>query len=196
MLHDNGALSGQDFDRARAELASAQAERDRAAEQLELLRQGPREEQIAAQRAVLGQAKAGIAQAEANLTDGVVRAPFPGVVTVRHREPGETVPAGAPIVTVMNPADRWVRIYVREDEIGAVRLGQPATITTDAYPDRRFGGRVSFIARQAEFTPSNVQTKEERVKLVYEVKVQVTDDPRYALKVGTPADVRLDVEPR
>ena len=118
-------------------------------------------------------------------------APLDGIVTVRHREPGETAPAGSPVLTVMNPNDRWVRIFVREDRIGAVKTGTPASITTDTYPDRRYEGEVTFIASEAEFTPKNVQTAEERVKLVYAVKVRVSGDPDLDLKPGMPADVRL-----
>jgi len=113
-------------------------------------------------------------------------------VTVRHREPGETTPPGAPVLTLMNPDDRWVRIYVPEDRIGLVTLGQRATITSDSYPDRTHEGRVTFIASEAEFTPKNVQTPEERVKLVYAVKVQVVGDTAFELKPGMPADVRLE----
>jgi HlyD family secretion protein len=114
------------------------------------------------------------------------------VVSVRHREPGETVPAGAPVLTILNPEDRWVRIYVREDQIGAIGLGLGAAITSDTYPGRRYQGHVVFIASQAEFTPSNVQTAEERARLVYEVKVRITGDPRHELKNGLPADVRFE----
>ncbi len=120
-----------------------------------------------------------------------VRAPFAGLVTVRHREPGEIVGAGAPVVTVLNPDDRWVRIYVPENRIGAVRVGQAARITSDTYRDRTYGGTVAAIASEAEFTPKTVQTREERVKLVYAVKVRITGDPGYELKPGMPADVRL-----
>jgi HlyD family secretion protein len=91
----------------------------------------------------------------------------------------------------MNLDDRWVRIYVPETRVGAVHLGDSAVITADTYPDRRYGGAVSFIASQAEFTPRNVQTREERVKLVYAVKVRITADATYDLKPGLPADVRL-----
>jgi len=130
------------------------------------------------------------------LDNMVVRAPFDGVVTVRHHEPGEVISAGIPVLTVMNRNDRWVRIYVREDRVGAVRVGQPATITTDTWPERTFGGQVSFVASEAEFTPRNVQTREERVKLVYAVKVRITGDPGDELKPGMPADVRLAVPVR
>jgi len=88
-----------------------------------------------------------------------------------------------------------VRIYVRGDEVGRLALGQTATITADAFPDRQYTGVVTFIADEAEFTPRSVQTTEERVKLVYRVKVRITGDEAFDLKPGLPADVRLD-EPR
>jgi HlyD family secretion protein len=138
------------------------------------------------------QAAAQVAVLAATLANMTVRAPFDGTVTVRHHEPGEVVGAGAPVLTLMDPNDRWVRIYIPENHIGAVRLAQKASVTTDTYPDKRYGGEVVFIASQAEFTPKNVQTAEERVKLVYAVKVRITDDPRFELKPGVPADVRLE----
>jgi HlyD family secretion protein len=113
------------------------------------------------------------------------------MVTIRHREPGESVSPGLPVLTVMDPEDRWVRIYVREDRIGEVSLGQTATISSDTYSDRTYSGEVVFIASEAEFTPRNVQTTEERVKLVYAVKVRITGDPSHDLKAGIPADVVL-----
>lgn len=156
-----------------------------------MLEAGPRVETIAAQRAVVAQAEAARAEAEAELANATIRAPFDGTVTVRHREPGETVSAGAPVLTVMDPGDRWVRIFVREDAVGRVSLGQPAEITTDSFGDRVYRGEVSHIADEAEFTPKNVQTTEERVKLVFEVRVRVLGDEALDLKPGLPADVRL-----
>jgi HlyD family secretion protein len=190
-LYAGEAVSRRELDRAETALAGAEAEAERARAQLDLVREGARAETIDAQRALVEQAEAGLAQAEVGLDDAIVRAPFGGVVTIRHRDPGETVAAGAPVVTVMDPADRWVLIYVREDAIGRVAIGQAASIGSDTWPDREYQGRVTFIASEAEFTPATVQTEEERVKLVYQVKVQVTGDPDGDLKVGTPADVRL-----
>jgi HlyD family secretion protein len=190
-LYAGEAISRRELDRAETALATAGADAERARAQLDLAREGTRSEQIAAQRALVDQAAAGLRQAESALDDAIILAPFGGVVTIRHREPGETVAAGAPVVTVMDADDRWVLIYVREDAIGRVSIGQPARIASDTWPDRGYEGRVTFIASQAEFTPANVQTEEERVKLVYQVKVRVTGDPRGDLKVGTPADVRL-----
>jgi HlyD family secretion protein len=191
-LLQGGAVSQEAYDKAQLALEVATSQRDQAEQQLKLVETGPRPERIAAQRAAVAQAEAAVRQAEAALANAVVTAPFDGVVTVRDREPGETVGAGAPVLTVMNRADRWVRIYIREDRIGAVRIGQPATIRTDTYPDKRYQGAVSFISNEAEFTPRNVQTTEERVKLVYAVKVRITSDSSNDLKPGMPADVRLE----
>ena len=191
-----GAVSQQMVDKARLTLNVAQSQRDQAAQQLKLVETGPRPERIAAQRAMVQQAQASVRQADAALANAVITSPLDGVVTVRQREPGETVGAGAPVLTVINLSDRWVRIYIREDAIGAVRLGGTATITADAYRGKTYSGVVSFISSQAEFTPRNVQTAEERVKLVYAVKVRVTGDAGNDLKPGMPADVRLAPPPK
>ncbi|MDO8667183.1 MAG: efflux RND transporter periplasmic adaptor subunit [Gemmatimonadales bacterium] len=190
-LVEGGALSQERLDRARLQLEVLQSQRDQAQQQVQLVETGPRRERIEGQRASVAQAEAAVRQIDASLANAVIRAPFAGVVTVKDREPGETVGAGAPVLTIMNLDDRWVRIYIREDRIGAVRIGEDATITADTYPDRTYRGQVAFIASQAEFTPRNVQTAEERVKLVYAVKVRVTQDSTYDLKPGIPADVRL-----
>jgi membrane fusion protein YbhG len=191
-LFQGGAVSREAFDKASLALDVARSASGQAAQQLKLVESGPRREKIEAQRAVVQQAAAAVHQANAAMDNGVIRAPFDGVVTVRDREPGETVGAGTPVLTEMNLRDRWVRIYVREDRIAAVRLGAPASISTDTYAGKTYPGAVSFIASQAEFTPRNVQTAEERVKLVYAVKVRITcDTTTYDLKPGMPADVQL-----
>ncbi|HEX9633491.1 MAG TPA: HlyD family efflux transporter periplasmic adaptor subunit [Gemmatimonadales bacterium] len=190
-LFEGGAISERQRDAAATALGITGADRAAAAERLALVETGPRSEQIAAQRAVVAQAAASLARVDAALDLAVIRAPFAGRVTLRHREPGETVSAGAPVVSVSDQADRWVRIYVRGDEVGRLALGQPAEITADAFPTRTYGGEVIYISDEAEFTPRTVQTTEERVKLVYRVKVRITGDPGFDLKPGLPADVRL-----
>lgn len=190
-LFSGGAISQQALDRAQTELDVADAAARQAEEQLALVREGARSETIQAQRATVDQATANVSRAQAAVDNAVVTAPFAGVVTVRHREPGEAVSPGAPVVTLLNPDDRWVRIYIREDEIGLVRLGLAARIVADTYPGRVYGGEVVYIGNQAEFTPRNVQTAEERIKLVYPVKVRITGDPDFELKPGIPADVTL-----
>ena len=111
---------------------------------------------------------------------------------MRHHEPGEIIGPGAPVVSVLDRDHRWVRIYVPEDRIGRLRIGQRASIASDTFHDRRYPGAVSAIASEAEFTPKTVQTREERVKLVYAVKVAITGDRDYQLKPGMPVDVSLE----
>ena len=191
-LFEAGALSRETLDRAQLQVDVLTSQQSQAEQQLQLVRTGPRPERIAAQRAAVASAQAQVAQIDAALANAVIRAPFGGVITVKDREAGETVGAGAPVLTLMNLDERWVRIYVPESRVGAVHLGDSAAITADTYPDRTYRGTVAFIASQAEFTPRNVQTREERVKLVYAVKVRITQDSTYDLKPGLPADVSLE----
>jgi HlyD family secretion protein len=190
-LFDGGAVSQQALDRALTARDVADAALEQAQQTLALVREGPRLETIRAQEAMVQQARANVARSDAVLANAVVYAPFDGRITVRHREPGETVSPGAPVLTLLDPNDRWVRIYVREDEIGRVKLGMGARITSDTYPDKVYQGQVTFIGSEAEFTPRNVQTTEERIKLVYPVKVRIGGDPGFELKPGIPADVTL-----
>jgi HlyD family secretion protein len=194
-LFNGDAISRQAFDKAQTVYEVAQSQLTQAEEFLRQLERGPRVEQIAAQRANLAQAEANAAAVQTSLNNMTIRAPFDGVVTVRHREPGEVVPAGSPVVTVQNPDDRWVRIFIPEQRVGALHLQTPATISTDTYQNKTYRGEVMFIASEAEFTPKTVQTTEERVRLVYAVKVRITVDETYDLKPGMPADVELELQP-
>lgn len=191
-LFEGGAVSRQSLDRAITEARAAEAAATQAREHLDLTREGPRPETLSAAQARLSQALARQESAEVARDDATVTAPFAGTVTVRHREPGETVGPGTPVLTLSDPDDRWVRIYVREDRLGSVRLGAAARIVSDTYPDRVIDGEVVFIGTEAEFTPRNVQTAEERVRLVYPVKVRITNDREAILKPGLPADVTLE----
>ena len=190
-LEAGGAVSREALDKARTAHALATAQLQQARATHEMMQAGPRAERVAGGRAQVELAQAAVQQIDAVLTHATIRAPFAGVVTVRHRQIGETVSPGAPVLTVMNPADRWVRIYIPEDRIGRIALGQKAVITSDSYENRSYDGVVTFIASEAEFTPRNVQTPEERVKLVYAVKVAITGDSALELKPGMPADVEL-----
>jgi HlyD family secretion protein len=193
-LYEDGAISEQALDDRETVATVAESEMQGASERLRLLESGTRSERISAQRAALAAAEAEAERVEALLEYARITAPNAGLITIRHREPGEIVSAGAPVLTLMNPDDRWVRIYVRADRVGQLSIGQTATITADAYPERTYTGRVVFIASEAEFTPRDVQTTEERVKLVYRIKVQIDGDPSFDLKPGLAADVRLDTD--
>lgn len=195
-LYEGGAVGAESLDKARLAFDVATSQQEQAQQQLRILRSGTRSEKIDVQRAQVAQAEAAVKPIDVTLGNMVIHAPFGGIVTVRHREPGETIAAGAPVFTLMNPHDRWVRIYVPENRIGRVRLGAKAAITSDSFATKRYDGEVVFIASEAEFTPKTVQTTEERVKLVYAVKVRVAGDPTLELKPGMPADVRLEEAPQ
>jgi HlyD family secretion protein len=122
-------------------------------------------------------------------------APFDGVITVRQAELGEVVVPGTPVVTIADLDHVWLRAYVNETDVGKVRLGQEAVVTTDSHPKKQYLGRISFIASKAEFTPKSVETHAERVTLVYRVKIDV-GNPAHELVIGMPADARIKlVEP-
>jgi HlyD family secretion protein len=191
-LFEGGAVPREHLDKAAMSVEIARSQKTQADEQLRLLEQGPRREKIEAQRAQVAQAQAAVQAIDAALANTIIVAQFDATVTVRHREPGEIVSPGAAVLTLMNADDRWVRIYVPANRIGAVGLGMRVSITSDTFPEKAYPGDVVFIASQAEFTPKSVQTTEERVRLVYAVKVRILDDPDLELKPGMPADVRLE----
>jgi HlyD family secretion protein len=193
LLFDGGAVAREAFDRSATAVELAESRLAQAEQQLALVREGPRRERVEAQEARLAEAHAALAGIDAGLADTTLEAPFAGRVAVKHRTGGETVAPGAPVVTLQDLSDRWVRVYVPEDRLGAVHLGQAARIASDTFPGRSYAGEVSFLASEAEFTPKNVQTPEERVRLVYALKVRVTGDPEAELKPGMPVDVTLDL---
>ena len=121
-----------------------------------------------------------------------LKAPFDGVITVRQAEVGEVVAPGTPVVTIADLDHVWLRAYLNEKDLSRVRLGQEATVTTDSYPDKRYRGRISFIAAKAEFTPKSVETHAERVTLVYRLKIDI-DNPSHELVPGMPADARIEL---
>ena len=121
-------------------------------------------------------------------------APIDGVVLVRQAELGEVVSPGTPIFTLADIDHVWLRAYVNETDVGRIRFGEQAVVTTDNYPGKRYQGRVSFIAQQAEFTPKSVETHAERVTLVYRVRIDV-ENPTHELVPGMPADAELKLLP-
>lgn len=156
----------------------------------EKLVRGLRKPEIDAARARRDQAEAQADQLRKRIRDCVIRAPQEGTVTLKSVEAGELVTVGAHVVRLTNLDRVKLVIYVNEQQLGNVRLGQDADVTIDGMPDNVFKGRVTFISPTAEFTPKNVQTKEERTKLVFGVKIEV-ENTSGALKPGLPADARL-----
>ena len=174
------------------DIAQGKAAMTQAQAQYRLVRDGPRKEDIDQARAKVQQAEAALQAAKVKLSYAIVTSPLTGVVLSKNVEPGEFVAAGTPVVTVADIKNVWLRAYVDERDIGkrTIAWNSPAEITTDAYPGKVYKGRVGFISDEQEFTPKTVQTERERVKFVYRVKIYV-DNPDQELKPGMPADAKL-----
>ena len=174
--------------KAQYEIASAAIELAQA--QVEGLKIGAIPEQIATADAQVEVARSALVALKVHLDKLALRAPISGLVLERPVHVGEVAMPGAPLLTVADLGNVSLTIYVPEDQLGKVGLGQPVSVTVDAYPDRVFAGTVTFVSGQAEFTPKNVQTMEERVSMVFAVKVKLPN-PDHALRPGMPADAIL-----
>jgi len=191
-LYAREVIARRELDAARAAHDQARAAVRERREALQLLRKGARRERIDEARARHRGALARLSTARERLGYATLLAPISGVVLSKSVEPGEQVAAGTPVVTLGDMENCWLKGYIPETELGRVKLGQRARVTTDGHPGRVFEGRVSFISSEAEFTPKNVQTEKERVKLVYRIKVSLSN-PGMELKPGMPADAEIEV---
>jgi HlyD family secretion protein len=191
-LYQKDALSAEDRDRAETNLKRAHAAREQAKQRYDEALEGTREEEIAIARANVRQARERLRLSRLNVTYSVLQAPKPGMILVRHAELGEVVAPGTPIVSVADLDDIWLRGYIGETNLGRVRWGQAASLTTDSYRGKTYPGRISFIASKAEFTPKSIQTEKERVTLVYRIKIEA-DNPNHELKPGMPADAVIEL---
>lgn len=154
------------------------------------MKRGSRIEEIQIAKARRDQSLAQVSSLNKKVNDCVVTAPLAGTVTKRFVEKGELVGQGMPLVRIANLGRMNIMIYVPEVELPRIVLGQRATIRVDAFANRDFQGTVTFISPTAEFTPKNIQTKDDRTKLVFGVRLAV-DNPDGTLKAGIPADVTL-----
>ncbi len=145
---------------------------------------------IAAAEALRQQAEAQVGYVESTIANARLACPVDGVVVTRNLEVGENAFPGSSVLSIVDDRNLWVKVYVGGDAIGLVKLGAKAGVTIDSFADRSFPGTVTYVSPTAEFTPKNVQTQEERVRLVYAVKVAV-DGTDGELKVGMPADVEI-----
>ena len=179
-------------DVVRERLRGAQDRARGAREVLARLKQGSRPEEIDAGRARVAAADAQIAVLEKAMADAQIVAPVSGVVTQKLVEAGEIVMRGAPLVVVTDLDNAWANLFVPEPMVPRVKLGQPAKVVTDAGGEG-LQGKVTFVSPKAEFTPRNVQTAEERSKLVYRIKVSV-DNRAGILKPGMPVDAELALQ--
>ena len=188
-------LAAQDqLDQARQRQNVALAGVEQALQNLALLREGPRREDIDQAAATLRARQATAETARRQLEYTRLQSPVAGMVSVRLVEAGEIVSPGKTVLRIAELSRPWVRAYLNEKDLTRVRLGQAAQIRIDGLPGKVFEGRLSFISPTAEFTPKTVETHALRVDMVYRVKVQV-DNPDGVLKLGQPADVVLNTTP-
>jgi HlyD family secretion protein len=180
-------------DVARQQLQAAQDQARATRESLARLRAGSRPEEIEAGRARVAAAAAQIATYEKATSDATVVAPVGGVVTEKVADVGELIQPHAPILVISDLDHAWANVYVDEPFVPRLRLGQPATIFTDA-GGQGIAGTLTYISQKAEFTPRNVQTADERAKLVYRVKVSV-DNRQGVLKAGMPVEAEIPLQP-
>lgn len=188
-LVKKGAASKQAYDDAVRQKDEAEARLKNARESLDLIKEGFRVEDIQAAEATLELAKAKLASSQTNLDDTEIHAPSNGVIFSRVREPGAIVAPGATVYTLSLHDPVWIRAYISESNLGSVKPGMEALVTTDSHPTP-FKGKVSFVSPQAEFTPKTVETRELRTDLVYRIRVLV-EDPKGELRQGMPVDVTL-----
>jgi HlyD family secretion protein len=179
------AAQAAQVDRARATLKMSEAN------ELELKR---REQELSTRRAEASRSKASVALIDTQLADTVAASPVDGVVLLKAADVGEILAPGTTVVTIGDIDHPWLRGYVNETDLGKVKLGSKVRVTTDSYPGKVYNGRVSFISSEAEFTPKQIQTQQERVKLVYRVKIDL-DNPHRELKSNMPADAEIVLEP-
>lgn len=165
---------------ARAQLARAQAGVQTAeANRIELRR---KQQELAARRAEIERTRAQVGMTQTQIADATVVAPIDGVVLVKAAEAGEVMAAGTTIVSLGDLEHPWLRAYINETDLGRVKLGGKVQLSTDSFPGKTYEGHISFIASEAEFTPKQIQTKEERVKLVYRIKIDVGNAHRGTLR--------------
>jgi len=193
-LFKTGSVTSKQRDDAEARLTVSSAQQSSAAAALGKLRRLARPEEIQAAEARLAQARAGAELLAKAIADCTITALAGGIVTHKAVEAGELVTPGATVVTLAELASVYVMIYVTEIEIGRIKLGDGVDVRIDAFPERAFPGKITYISPEAEFTPKNVQTKEDRVKLVFGVKVEI-ENKDGLLKPGLPADAVVRVGP-
>lgn len=174
----------------REEIEQARAQLEEARQAWELAKNGFRQEEIAAARAARDAAQAGLDALKARKKELQITAPAGGVVEALELQPGDLAPAGAPVLSIVDDSHMWVRAYVPQNWLH-IKVGQELDVTVDSYPEERFAGEVTFISRQAEFTPSNVQTSDERAKQVFRIKVALKQGLEKLLP-GMAADVWLE----
>ncbi len=192
-LYEEGSVTKKQYDAGLATYRTRQAQSAAAQAGLDKLKNLARPQELSSAEAAVEQAEQQVAIAERQLRDCTIKAPIKGMLSELYYEVGELVPAGRTVATIRDTKEVYVTVYVPEPLLSRIRIGKKVEIYVDGRPDTAFTGSISHISQEAEFTPKNVQTKEQRVKLVYAVKLDVQNRDGI-LKPGMPADVNLLLE--
>jgi HlyD family secretion protein len=194
---ENNALTQQKVDEqqnkldtVKAQYQGAQANVNAVQASLDQAQAGNSQPTIKAQKAAVDIVAQSVKAAELALSKLTIKSPTSGQVLYKHVELGQVVNPGTTLVTILDPNDLWIKIYIPEAKLSQVKMGGTAFIAVDSYPGKTFKGQIQYVSNQAEFTPKNVQTKEERTTTVYAVKISITEG-KDQLKAGMPADVTL-----
>jgi len=189
-LYEKRVIPKETLDNAETGYKIAKAALQRAMENYQLVKEGPRREDIEDAKAQVEQAQASLKLAETQYSYTVLYSPISGIVLVKSGEEGEVVNPGTSILTLADIENVWLKAYIPETDLSRVKWGQEVMVTTDLRPQKVYKGKISFISSQAEFTPKQIQTEKERVTLVYRIKVEIPNPDR-ELKPGMPADGRI-----
>lgn len=196
-LYSRGSISAREYEgyQTRYEIAGnafneAKARLESASQYVSLVEEGARSEKIDQARSQLKIAVENLKMAQLQLEYTRLYSPADAVVLSKSAEPGEYLTPGSPVLTIGDLGRPWLRAYINETDLSRIKLGHAVDVTTDTYPDKVYAGRISFISSEAEFTPKAVQTHEERVKLMYRVKI-LLENPQGELKPGMPADALI-----
>lgn len=189
-LWESKSISKKQFEDITARYEVALAQYSSAKENFQKVKKIFRPEEIEQAKGNVKKAKASVDLLKKNIRDSYVTSPLSGFIVKKFVEPGETVTPMSSLFKVSNLITVDLVIYISEVELGKIKFGQKAEVTIDTYPDRKYEGKVTYISPEAEFTPKNVQTKDERTKLVFAVKISV-DNKNYDLKSGMPADAKV-----
>ena len=184
--------SKESVDRARSEYVAAKEKMNALREQQELEVIGPRKEDIAEAKALLKANESALKLAKKAWEEGHLYAPSDGIIQDRILEPGDMADSHTPIYTLALIDPVWARVYVPEDQLGKLKQGVSAQITTDSFPDKSYSGWIGFISPTAEFTPKTVETPELRTHLVYQVRIFACN-PQNELRLGMPVTVNIDL---
>jgi len=189
-LYNLGSISEKQWKDVLTRYLSIKSQYSAAEENYLKLKRGSRKEEILSAKAKVDQAKAQLELIDKQLRDTYIISPAPGIITNKIFEKGETVQFGSTLFTITQLDKVYLMVYINESDLGKVKYGQKAEVFVDSYPDKAFEGRIIYISSKAEFTPKNIQTKEDRIKQVFGIKIEI-DNKDYVLKPGMPADAKI-----